>query len=109
MTCASRILSGQLKPGERIPSEAALVAEFGVAQGTVRQSLSVLRVEGLVVAEHGRGVFVRQRPKIVRKAHDRFSRAHREAGKAAYFAESEKEHVTPSVDVFFVGPEKRLG
>ncbi len=101
-----RILTGQLEPGERLPSEAALVSEFGVAQGTVRQSLAVLRAEGLVVAEHGRGVFVRRRPKILRKAHDRFSRAHREAGKAAYLAEAEKEHVTPSVDVFFVGPEK---
>lgn len=99
------ILTGRMKPGEKLPSESALVSEFDVAQGTVRQSLAVLRGEGLVVAEHGRGVFVRQRPPIRRVAHDRFSRAHREAGMAAYLAEAAKEHVTPRVDVFFVGPE----
>ena len=102
----SQILNGQLKPGEKLPSEATLVADYGVAHGTVRQSLGILRGEGLVVAEHGRGVFVRRRPKIRRVAHDRFARSHREAGKAAYLAEAEKEHTTPNVDVYFVGPEK---
>jgi GntR family transcriptional regulator len=101
-----RILSGQLPPGEKLPSEAALVTEYGVAQGTVRQSLGILRGEGLIVAEHGRGVFVRRRPKIRRVAHDRFARSHRDAGKAAYLAEAEKEHTTPDVDVYFVGPER---
>ena len=87
-----RIVLGKLEPGEKLPSEADLVNEFGVAQGTVRQSLAVLRTEGLIVAEHGRGVFVRSRPKIRRVAHDRFLRAHREAGKAAFLVEAEKEH-----------------
>ena len=98
-----QILGGQLKPGEKLPSEAALVSEYGVAQGTVRQSLGILRGEGLIVAEHGRGVFVRRRPKIRRMAHDRFARSHREAGKAAFLVESEKEHTSPKVDVYFVG------
>ncbi len=81
------------------------MGEFDVAQGTVRQAIALLRAEGLVVAQHGRGVFVRPRPKIRRLAHDRFARRHREAGKAAYLAEAEKEHVSPRVDLYFVGPE----
>lgn len=98
--------SGALAPGQKVPSESQLMAEFGVAQGTVRQALSLLRSQGLVVAEHGRGVFVRTKPKIRRLAHDRFARSHREAGKAAYLADAERMGIEPSVDVYFVGPEK---
>ena len=41
------------------PSEAQLMAAYGVARMTVRQALAVLKAEGLPLAEHGRGVFVR--------------------------------------------------
>ena len=99
------IESGELAAGAKLPSESELVAEFGVSQGTVRQALALLRGQGLVIAEHGRGVFVRSRPKLRRLAFDRFARRHREAGKAAYLAEAEQADVVPSVDLFFVGPE----
>lgn len=39
-----------------------------------------------------------------RKSSDRFRRAHRLAGKAAYLAEAEQSGGTPSVNVLFVGP-----
>lgn len=45
-------------PGDRLPSEAALVAHFGVARMTVRHAIEHLLRSGLVRAEHGRGVFV---------------------------------------------------
>jgi GntR family transcriptional regulator len=97
---------GELAPGDRLPSESQLMERFGVAQGTVRNALGQLRGEGLVIAEHGRGVYVRTRPRLRRRAHDRFTRKHREAGKAAYLAESEAEDVKPSVEVYFVGQDK---
>ncbi len=100
------IASGELAGGEKLPSESALMREYDVSQGTVRQALSVLRGEGLVVAEHGRGVFVRDRPKTRRLAHDRFSRKHRERGKAAFLVEAESEQAAPSVDLYYVGPAK---
>jgi GntR family transcriptional regulator len=98
------IESGDFAAGHKLPSESDLTAWYRVAQGTVRQAISVLRGEGLVVAEHGRGVFVRSRPRVRRLAYDRFARRHREAGKAAYLAEAEAEKVTPSVEVEYVGP-----
>ena len=58
------ITSNQLLPGDQLPSEAKLIAHFGVARMTVRQALQELRSEGLVVSEHGRGVFVRSMPAI---------------------------------------------
>lgn len=92
------IVSSRIVPGEKLPSEAALVEHYGVARMTVRQALQELRNEGLVVAEHGRGVFVRQSAPVRRLASDRFSRRHREAGKAAFMAETEKVGVQASVD-----------
>ena len=97
---------GELAPGDRLPSETELMKRFNVAQGTVRQAVGLLRSDGSVVAEHGRGVFVRSRPRLRRLAHDRFARRHRDAGKAAYIAESEAENVRPDVEVFYVGPDK---
>ena len=102
----SAIERGDLGPGERLPSETELMKRYGVAQGTVRQAVGLLRSEGVVVAEHGRGVFVRARPRLRRLAHDRFARRHREAGKSAYDAEAEAEKVTAFVDQIDVHPDK---
>lgn len=56
------IASGAWKPGEAIPTERALVQEFGVARMTIRQALDGLLHEGLIVRTRGRGTFVAQPP-----------------------------------------------
>jgi GntR family transcriptional regulator len=53
-----RIGSGSWKPGEMIPSEFQLAAEFGVSQGTVRKALVELEQQKLVVRRQGRGTYV---------------------------------------------------
>ncbi|WP_246075625.1 GntR family transcriptional regulator [Nonomuraea terrae] len=55
----ARIQSGELPPGGALPSEARLRRRYGASRTTVRQALAVLEREGLVVARHGRGRFVR--------------------------------------------------
>lgn len=100
----SQIEAGILAPGDRLPSESQLMERYGVARMTVRQSLSGLKSEGLIIAEHGRGVFVRGRPVVRRVASDRFARRHREAGQAAFIAEAEGVGA-PSVDELEVGHE----
>lgn len=97
------IRANQLTAGERLPSETALIEHFGVARMTVRQAVQELRAEGLVVSEHGRGVFVRPTPPIRRLASDRFARKHRAEGKAAFSVEAEKSGYTPQVDNIVVG------
>jgi DNA-binding GntR family transcriptional regulator len=56
-----RIESGELRPGDLVPSEAALVAQYGVARGTARQALVELQGAGLIDAVHGKGRYVRAR------------------------------------------------
>jgi DNA-binding GntR family transcriptional regulator len=43
-----RIRRGELKPGDKLPSEAGISAEFGVARGTAREALKRLEDDGLV-------------------------------------------------------------
>ncbi len=57
----AQVNKGRYSPGDRLPSEAELIAHFGVARMTVRSAIQELRRAGLVSAEHGRGVFVRTR------------------------------------------------
>jgi len=52
------IKSGALAPGDSIPSETALEAEFGLARGTIRKAIAVLRDEGTIVTTHGKGSYV---------------------------------------------------
>jgi GntR family transcriptional regulator len=53
---AAKIQAGEIKG--RLPSERDLAVEYGVAYGTVRRAMGVLRERGLVVSVHGRGTFV---------------------------------------------------
>lgn len=89
---------GALQPGDKVPSESQLMDHYEVARMTVRHALQVLQSEGLTVAEHGRGVFVRSRPPVRRIASDRFARQHREQGRAAFIAETEAAGGKPMVD-----------
>lgn len=91
------IEDGRFAPGARLPSESELMAQFNVARMTVRQAIAEIKGQGLAHSEHGRGVFVRNRPPVRRQANERFARRHRDAGKAAFIAESEGIG-TPSVD-----------
>lgn len=55
-----QVLSGKLKPGERIPSERELAKLYGVSRLAVREALSALAAIGLIEVKHGVGCFVRK-------------------------------------------------
>jgi GntR family transcriptional regulator len=54
----SRIESGELKSGTRLPAERDLARDLGVAYDTVRRAAVLLRERGLIVTVHGRGTYV---------------------------------------------------
>jgi GntR family transcriptional repressor for pyruvate dehydrogenase complex len=53
-----RIRDGQLTPGDKLPTEAAFMTEFGVSRTVVREAISKLQASGLVETRHGVGTFV---------------------------------------------------
>lgn len=56
----TEIESGELQPGDALPSEAALMARYGVSRNTARQALTELEGAGLVDTIQGKGRFVRR-------------------------------------------------
>ena len=54
----SRIAANRLTPGSRLPTEQDLCAEFGVSRTVVREAISRLKSEGLIVTRQGAGAFV---------------------------------------------------
>lgn len=52
------ILSGEYKPGEKLPSEARLTEVHGVSRTVVREAIAALRSDGLVEPRRGAGVFI---------------------------------------------------
>jgi GntR family transcriptional regulator, transcriptional repressor for pyruvate dehydrogenase complex len=55
---AGRIRAGNLSPGEKLPTEAAIMEDFGVSRTVVREAISRLQAGGLVETRHGVGTFV---------------------------------------------------
>jgi DNA-binding FadR family transcriptional regulator len=53
-----RIRDGRLAPGEKLPTEAEIMAAFGVSRTVVREALSQLQAGGRVLTRHGIGTFV---------------------------------------------------
>jgi GntR family transcriptional regulator len=93
------IEEGRLKPGDQLPSERALAAAHGVARNTAREAVRLLIEQGLATAEHGRGVFVRPKHRLLRFGERRYSRTLREeTGLSPYRAEVEAQGRTPRVN-----------
>ena len=59
-----RIENGEYPPGSLMPSEHQLSGEFGIARPTVVRALRVLRQEGWIETQQGKGSFVRGRPAL---------------------------------------------
>lgn len=57
------IESGELKPGDAVPSESQLVTEYGISRVTVRRGLAILLEAGLIETIKGKGNFV-AKPKL---------------------------------------------
>jgi DNA-binding transcriptional regulator YhcF (GntR family) len=57
-----RIASGELKPGDRVPSTRQITRKWGVAMATATRVLTALQQEGLVVARPGIGTVVASGP-----------------------------------------------
>jgi len=60
-----RIARGELKPGDRLPTEKALGEAFGVSRAVVREAIARLKADGLIETRQGSGAFVVDAPKAI--------------------------------------------
>src|SRR5215469_3105524 len=58
----SRIASGALQPGARVPSRNAIITNYRVGETAAKHALAVLVAEGLIETRPGSGCYVRQAP-----------------------------------------------
>ena len=56
------IVNGTLPEGEKLPSENELATSFGVSRPVVREALSRLRADSVIVSRRGSGSYVQRRP-----------------------------------------------
>lgn len=99
-TLRDKISRGDYAPGDRLPSERVLAAEFGTARNTAREAISLLAVDGLVDVQHGRGVFVRAQGPLIRLGASRYARTIRDStGLSPFRAEAAAQGKQARVDV----------
>ncbi|MGH3825916.1 MAG: GntR family transcriptional regulator [Pseudonocardiaceae bacterium] len=82
------ILAGRIAPGDRLPSENELAERHQTTRATVRKAVALLRSEGLVLSEQGRGAFARPRPRVKMLHTGANYRARRDSGTSNFNAEA---------------------
>ncbi|MGW0507451.1 winged helix-turn-helix domain-containing protein [Micromonospora sp. NPDC003241] len=60
----NKIRSGELKPGDKLPSTAELAESHHVAWSTVNRAFGLLHDRGLVIGRQGKGIYVAGTPKV---------------------------------------------
>jgi GntR family transcriptional regulator len=81
-TLREQIVTGQLNPGDRLPTQEQLSERFGVSRAVARQALDILETEGLIDRIQGGGAFVRVFQPLIRR-----SALHYKSDAGAPFAE----------------------
>lgn len=84
----NRLISGQLKIGDKLPSVREIAEEFKVNPNTVQRVFMELEKEGLTYAERGIGTFIKKDPTMVK-----------------YLREKEAEKIR----IRFINEAKKLG
>ncbi|SFE27198.1 DNA-binding transcriptional regulator, FadR family [Chitinophaga sp. CF118] len=70
-----QISRGTYKPAEKLPTEPALMQEFGVGRSTIREAVRILANGGVVRVQQGLGTFVEENPGIEEPLPQRLKRA----------------------------------
>ena len=59
--CRRYIVEGQLRPGDRFPSEVTVASSFNVSRATAHHAIQELLARGLLTRQRGRGTYVAER------------------------------------------------
>ncbi|WP_432745412.1 GntR family transcriptional regulator [Streptomyces sp. JH002] len=100
------IAAGEIKPGDKLPSERKIAEKYETARNTAREAIRLLAEQGLVTAKQGKGVFVREEQKLFRFGGDRYSMKNRATGLTPFRLECKKQGKTPRIEVESIAREK---
>ncbi len=67
----AEIRAGRLAPGQRLPTEPALMARYEVGRHSIRRAVAELEARGLVRTRQGSGTYVREAPVLDYRLSDR--------------------------------------
>lgn len=84
---ARRIRGGELPPGVQMPSYNDIAERHGVSNIVARKAIELLQIQGLVRSRPRRGIFVADRPNLVRVSPER----QRESPEATFRNESDRD------------------
>jgi GntR family transcriptional regulator len=96
-----RILSGDIAPGERLPSSRALTEQFGAAGQTIRNAVITLEKEGLAYSRQGYGVVAREHPQRTMEP-AKYKLPPTDGGKYQWISEAEKKGASGRSDLLEV-------
>lgn len=96
------ILSGKLRAGEKLKSENELKDQYATTRVTVRKALALLKADGLLISEQGRGVFVRPRPNVQMLTTGANFRQRRDTGVSNFNAEAAAQGLRPEQRILSV-------
>lgn len=102
----SAIQRGEYERGATLPSEERLAADYGVSRPVVNRAIRLLRSEGLVRVERGRGTVVHEIAPILRNATSRYTKEARERGQSrgAFATEVRELGHEPRSELVELGP-----
>ena len=110
----AKIADGTLPPGSKLPTEAELREQYGTsARSTVRQGLSLLVNEGLIIPRRPKGYFVREIKPMVYRPQQEFRRKPPEVDLFTHLTAGDGRTASQDIEVSIVQPsttvQERLG
>ena len=105
-----QVLNGTRAEGTKLPSEAELIEQYGVARNTVRDALALLVNEGLIEARRPHGYFVRDRRRMQYRPQSDLRARPTTAPHDTFLTEQEQAGRTPSqtIEVSIVDPPEPI-
>ncbi|MDR3592528.1 MAG: GntR family transcriptional regulator [Negativicutes bacterium] len=67
----SKINDGDLKPGDKLPSEPELARAFDVSRPTLREALKMLQREGMLISKNGVGTYINNKTPLIENSLNR--------------------------------------
>jgi DNA-binding FadR family transcriptional regulator len=57
----NKIISGELKPGDKLPTEVELMEQLGMSRTPIREAIKILEALGIIEIKRGEGMFLRKK------------------------------------------------